>query len=351
MARSASDGAANEFARDNTKVVKLFATLLQDGARQVAYYHPGLGTMEPPGALTSPARHIAKLLGRAFGYGLEADIRDAYIFLMNVFEAGDRVFMFGFSRGAYTVKAVASMLRLYGLIHKGNDALVPYAIRMMTAPDRFALARPFSRTFSSTACRPWFVGLWDCVSSVGWIENPLWVPYNAYNHHIHIGRHAVAIDERRAFFRQNLWQPPRAPATEAPTDLKQMWFPGVHRDVGGGYPERESGLSKLTLEWMLREARAAHLLLDETQVEAVLGARGPEYAPPNTTATMHESLTGWWRLAEFVPKRHYDWTTGRWGRRMNLFRRRVIPKGRSSMSRCTSVAPPMRAGFRQTPNA
>ena len=88
--------------------------------------------MEPPGALTRATRILTRLAGRAFGYGLEADIRDA-LFLMNNFEEGYRLFLFGFSRGAYTARAVASLLRMYGLMAKGNEALVPYAIRMLMA--------------------------------------------------------------------------------------------------------------------------------------------------------------------------------------------------------------------------
>src|SRR5262245_30327303 len=127
------DGTANEFAQDRTNVVKLFFTLTHDPNRQVTYYHPGLGTMEPPGALTRGTRTFTRLLGKAFGYGLEADIHDADVFLMNSFENGDGVFLFGFSRGAYTARAVASLLHMYGLIPKGNEPLVPYAIRMLMA--------------------------------------------------------------------------------------------------------------------------------------------------------------------------------------------------------------------------
>jgi uncharacterized protein (DUF2235 family) len=84
------DGTANEFARHNTNVVKLHAMLQRDPAVQVTYYHPGLGTMEPAGALTTLARRTTKVLGMAFGYGLRDDIRDAYVFLMRNFEPGDR---------------------------------------------------------------------------------------------------------------------------------------------------------------------------------------------------------------------------------------------------------------------
>lgn len=334
------DGTANEFATDRTNVIKLFATLVHEPARQVTYYHPGVGTMEPPGALTKFSRAVTKVLGQAIGYGLESDIRDAYVFLMNHFKEGDRLFMFGFSRGAYTVRAVASLLHMYGLIRPGNESLVPYAIRMMMAitniqekaaaesPELaakletyFSLAREFKDHFC-LPCSPYFVGVWDTVSSVGWIENPVRLPFSANNPDIQIGRHAIAIDERRAFFRTNLWRPQ---AAGGPKDIKQVWFPGVHCDVGGGYPEAESGLSKIALEWMLREATAAQLLTDPARVDLVLGRLGQGYVPPNAQAVMHESLTKWWHLAEFAPKRHYDWVRKKEARRMNLYRARTIP--------------------------
>jgi uncharacterized protein (DUF2235 family) len=333
------DGTANEFARDRTNVVKLFFTLVHDPLRQVSYYHPGLGTMEPPGALTKYSRSITKLLGQAIGYGLEADIRDAYVFLMNRFAAGDRIYLFGFSRGAYTARAVSALLHMYGLIRPGNEALVPYAVRMMMAinnlqrgadlessrrnlDEYFSLARDFKEHFCIPINDIHFVGVWDTVSSVGWIENPVRLPYATNNPSIAIGRHAIAIDERRAFFRTNLWQPT---ASGGPKDLKQVWFPGVHCDVGGGYPEAESGLSKIALEWMLKEAIAAGLLVDDTRISEILGNTDPRYVRPDPKATLHESLTAPWLICEFIPKRHWDWKRSRETHRMNLFRRRTIP--------------------------
>lgn len=237
------DGTANEFARDHTNVVKLFSALVQDPGRQLAFYHPGVGTMEAAGALTSAARKVTKLLGQAIGYGLETDIRDAYASVMAFYEDGDRLFLFGFSRGAYTVRAVASLLHLYGLIRRGQERLVPYAIRMLGALDRelegtadpaaragrrafFAGGDRFREVFADVACAPHFVGVWDTVSSIGWIENPLKLPFTANNPSIAMGRHAVSIDERRAFFRTNLWRPAEPPRRSGPADLRQVWFPG-----------------------------------------------------------------------------------------------------------------------------
>ena len=332
------DGTANEFAKDRTNVIKLYSALVHDTDDQVAYYHPGIGTMEPFGALSPLTRMFTRILGMAVGYGLENDIRDAYVFLMQTYQPGDNVYLFGFSRGAFTVRAVASLIRMYGMIRKGNEALVPYAIRMLTGIQRagdnraatdayFALAAEFKGAMSRTNPRLRFVGIWDTVSSVGWVENPLHLPYEANNPDIEIGRHAVSIDERRAFFRSHLWTLPKNPATaHGPRDNQQVWFPGVHCDVGGGYPEQTAGLSKYALEWMIEEAKEAGLLVDPNKQGDVLGLTGNgKYVPAKPNAPRHESLKGWWNIAEFIPKHHWNWKTSQWEHRMNLYRRRTIP--------------------------
>ena len=283
--------------------------------------------MAPPGFVTKTGALVAKVAGLAFGYGLTNDICDAYMFICRHFETDDKVYLFGFSRGAYTVRALASMLHMYGLLPRDNDRLVPYAVRMMWAINRlrkrgkpnasrdarikeyFRLAAQFKRTFSRR-CPLHFVGVWDTVSSVGWFSSPVSLPFTGSNPDISIGRHAVAIDERRAFFRTNLWRRATGPAMTGPKpgpkDMKQVWFPGVHCDVGGGYPECESGLSKLALEWMIAEAVGAGLIVDTNAVELVLGRRGKKYAQPDPNAPRHESLTRWWRPVEYLPRPHWD---------------------------------------------
>ncbi len=327
------DGTSNQFAANNTNVIKLYQALEHDPVQQATYYHPGLGTMEAVGALTSFTRKVTKILGLAVGYGLEDDVAHAYQFIMSAYAPGDRIFLFGFSRGAYTARAVASLLHMYGLIRPGNGDLIRYAIRMQAAlsaegvekaraDEVFKLAEGFRATFSSGPCETHFVGVWDTVSSVGWIANPVRLPFTADNPSIRIGRHAVSIDERRAFFRSNLWRPS---SRGGPTDLKQVWFAGDHCDVGGGYSEAQSRLSDLALSWMAREASNAGLLINLDRLPHVHteGARDAFIALPPA----HEGIRGWWRLAEFVPKRHYDWSNERTSWRMNLFRRRTIPKG------------------------
>jgi uncharacterized protein (DUF2235 family) len=342
------DGTANEFAQDRTNVVRLYYTLEQKPTEQIAFYHPGLGTMEPAGALTPVARKITRLLGMAVGYGLSADIRDAYIFLMNNYNEHDNVFLFGFSRGAYTARAVCSLLHMYGLIWPGNDPLVSYAVRMMMGIEKardakrankvspkeaddaiakyFRLAEDFRKTMCRLDCKLHFVGVWDTVASVGWKDNPLKLPFSADNPDINIGRHAIAIDERRAFFRTNRWIPSSELTEHGPKDVLQVWFAGVHCDVGGGYPEEESGLSKIALEWMLEEAKAAGLVVNAARQDEVLGRTpGSEYAKPDCDAPAHESLKGAWKMAEWIRKPHYDWKTMTTETRRNRGRRRTIP--------------------------
>lgn len=169
---------------------------------------------------------------------------------------------------------------------------------------------------STGECRPRFLGLWDTVSSVGWIANPLALPYTHKLPGVQTIRHAVAIDEQRAFFRTNLVE------LDPERDIEEVWFPGVHCDIGGGYPEAESGLSKLPLEWMIGEAAKAGMAFDKAPTDEVLGRAGQGFAAADASAPMHQSLTFWWRLAEFVPKKHWDAKTGKTRFRPNLFRHR-----------------------------
>jgi len=329
------DGTGNQYGSANSNVVKLYWTLpAQD--KQVAYYHPGVGTMGSRNALSAVGKWWTKIRGLAFGYGFSDNIADVYSFLMGEFNPGDQIFIFGFSRGAYTARALCGLLHMFGLLTPGNEALIPYALRLYKSNDpcKFEIAAGFKTTFS-VSCTPYFLGLWDTVSSVGWILDPIHtkgghLPYTATLPDIPLLRHAVSIDERRAFFRQNLIHEPMPPNQ----NLKEVWFAGVHSDVGGSYIEAESGLSKIALRWILCEAQSAGLRLDPQRVIDVLGGKHP-YVPPNPKGKLHKSLHGFWWLGEFWPKLYYypvtvpgqvspEWKRGI---RVNLGRARVIQPG------------------------
>ena len=132
------DGTGNEFGDSNSNVVKLYSALLIDGRRQIGYYHPGVGTMGAPTAHNKFTKAWSVIMGLAFGAGLLANVGDAYRYLMNVYEDGDNIFLFGFSRGAYTVRVLGGILHMFGLLHPGNDGLIPYIIRLYARTSREA---------------------------------------------------------------------------------------------------------------------------------------------------------------------------------------------------------------------
>jgi uncharacterized protein (DUF2235 family) len=321
------DGTGNEFGDRNSNVVKLYQMLVLDPS-QVAYYHPGVGTMGARSALSPIGKKWTKLLGYAFGYGASDNVADAYQFLMRNFQPGDQVYVFGFSRGAYTARVICGLLHMVGLLREDNEGLIPYAIRLMkTRPltgDVFKIAAKFKATFSRE-CKTHFLGVWDTVSSLGWIYNAVHFPFTTArsNPDLDVVRHAISLDERRAFFRQNLFGPP---SDKNPgQDVQEVWFAGVHSDVGGGYEEDKSQLSRIALRWMVCEARLAGLHVDPRRQADILGSK-PPFAP-DPFGYMHDSLTPAWWGGEVWPKVvSRKNAAGEWkkGLRLNLGRRRWI---------------------------
>lgn len=323
------DGTGNEFGDHNSNVVKLYSTLIIDGRTQVGYYHPGVGTMGAPTATNRLSKAWSVVMGLAFGGGLLANVGDAYRYLMDTYEDGDKVFLFGFSRGAYTVRALAGVLHMFGLLCPGNDGLIPYVIRMFARRTRkaggmthtFEVAEGFKATFGRD-CPLHLVGVWDTVSSVGWVWDPLKLPYTAQNPAMIHGRHAVSIDERRCYFRNNLW------GKELPgQNIKQVWFAGVHSDVGGSYAPAFSGLSQIALEWMLCEAAELGLIVDSARAKKVLGRLPPPPPfPPDPASPINNSLTWAWWILEFLPHSYYDPVAKKAKWAIPLGRRRIIPE-------------------------
>ena len=310
------DGTNNEYAATNTNVVKLYGMLDRAGDDQPGYYQPGIGTFPPPGVWGKFRKWFITRLDLAVAWLLEEHVSDGYRFLMRYYREGDRIFIFGFSRGAYTARALAAMLCKVGLLTEGNEELLPFAWDMFKREKDPTLYTGFRHTFSRKVAVH-FIGLWDTVSSVGWMWNPQYFQFTANNPIVCNVRHAVALDERRAYFPTNLW----GADPKMPTNVEQVWFPGVHCDVGGGYIEREAGLSKIALQWMVGRAEAEGLRFNLKAKEAILPATDtPEDAAPNPAAMQHESLKGLWWIAEFIPKRIRDVAAG-WATRW------IIPAG------------------------
>lgn len=306
------DGTNNEYAATNTNVVKIYQMLDLDSGEQIAYYQPGIGTMAPDGVWNRFGQWLIKQLDLAVAWLLEQHVCDGYRYLMRYYGPGDQVFIFGFSRGAYSARALAAMVHQVGLLSAGNEELIPFAWDAFRKIHAKNVAAGFKRTFSRVV-KVHFLGVWDTVSSVGWAWNPQSLPYTRNNPSVEILRHAMALDERRVYFPQNLWTDEKVPGQDA----VQIWFPGVHCDVGGGYLESEAGLSKIALQWMVDAAVKAGLKVDSTERNAIIPAQSnSEYSAPDPTAKKHESLHGFWWILEWIPKRikdpATDFKTHRW---------------------------------------
>jgi uncharacterized protein (DUF2235 family) len=317
------DGVDQWSATHSTNVVKLYSTLVRSRA-QVAFYSSG---GSDPERFTGIGSSWARVKSLSFGYGISKGLSDSYQFLMHNFTAGDRLFVFGVGRGAYVARALSGMLHLVGLLAEGNEGMISDAIRMAKSEQiDFRSAAQFKQTFSRE-CKPHFVGVWDTVNSLGWIYNVVRLPFTRATNNPDLGivRHAVSIDERRAFFRPNLFGEAGAPEQ----DIKEVWFAGVHSDVGGSYPESESQLSQIALEWMLAEAESAGLSVDRGRKADILGAKPPYVSPDPNTSNHHQSLRDAWWIAELWPKIEYRVTTKGFAKsiRINLGRRRGIRSG------------------------
>lgn len=296
------DGTANDFGDRPSNVVKLFAVLDRIPGRQLVYYDPGVGTPSTYDSFNPITKKLKYVFGQSFGYGLSENIMEAYKFLMQCYDDDDQLYFFGFSRGAYTVRALAGLIHTCGLLHANCQNLVPEAMRVYNDRNKAEIAAKFKKTFGRP-CHIHFLGLWDTVSSVGWVYNPVALQHTSRNPSVKHVRHALAIDERRAFFRQNLWGKLDPKDDAIKQDVKQVWFAGVHSDVGGSYALEESGLSNIALEWMLVEAKGKGLLIDEFKArEAVLLKIGDQVIQNPHLQDQHESLAGFWYIAEYMVK-------------------------------------------------
>ncbi len=334
------DGTGNQPGPDPSNIVKLYRMLRRESDKQITYYDAGVGTMGDQGLKTKIARKINKWLGLAFGRGLMKNVMEAYTFLMDRYEDGDKVYIFGFSRGAYTARALAAFIKECGLLEQGAYGLFPYAMKFFheKSPegDREAIAEfnkirsTFRSTYgrllkdpndpdnpkkSSYQLRIHFLGLFDTVKSYGSIKNPVIFRNEETNPSVRTLRHAIAIDEKRQYFPQMHWKA----SAKASQDCKEVWFAGVHSDIGGGYPEPESGLAKIALEWMCHEAVLSGLLVDAKRYGHILQKKGDgsgnwiprniieKYAHPDPTAILHNSLVKGWKFAQILPNILKDW--------------------------------------------
>ncbi|MFD1747066.1 T6SS phospholipase effector Tle1-like catalytic domain-containing protein [Rhizobium helianthi] len=335
------DGTSNEISADRTNILRLFGCL-ERSEHQVVYYDPGVGTFGSPNAWSKLQRQAAEVWGLATGWGLDQNVKEAYRMLVETYDAGpkaadgkhhdrDRIYIFGFSRGAYTARVLAGFIHAFGLTKKIHLNLLDYAYRTYKgipdkeqmlqsddvhgeAPSAFRSMRLYERTLRNDRPPIKLLGLFDTVASV--IEpgkfGPQFKthPFTHRNPSVEVVRHAVAIDEQRTMFQPELWaidQPywggPFRPKEVHKQNVKEVWFAGVHGDVGGGYPEVESGQIKIPLCWMVNETRPTGLIYSERAIaNLVMGEKGGKYVSPNQLAPLHDSMNTFWPIAEWLPR-------------------------------------------------
>ncbi len=335
------DGTSNEISADRTNILRLFGAL-ERSDRQIVYYDPGVGTFGANNSWSKLYRDTVEVWGLATGWGMDENVKEAYRFLVENYDPGpedehrshpdrDRIFIFGFSRGAYTARVLAGFIHALGFMSRTHLNLLDYAYntykgiptqeeidqdRVQDGENRsaFASMRLYERTLRTGRPPIKLLGLFDTVASViepgkHWLQMKTH-PFTAKNPSVEYVRHAVAIDERRTMFQPELWTPDQdyrgSPfkKVKARQNFREVWFSGVHGDVGGGYPEAESGQVKIPLDWMIRETEETGLLYrTQTVNDIVLGERNNKYVKLNPTADLHNSMNIGWKLLEYVPRR------------------------------------------------
>lgn len=320
------DGTWNALnANTPTNVVLTAASIerrTKDDISQIIHYDEGVGTA-----------NLEKITGGAFGFGLIGNVREAYRFLIFNYDPGDEIFVFGFSRGAFSAQTFVGLVRHVGTLRRLHaaridEALDRYKQRLKGANGASESMRKFRAEYSNGVCvgedDAWrcrnvpgyqtgsappltirYLGIWDTVSALGFPTNlPLSGFLNrglAYHDasltsFIESARHAVAIDERRALFTPVLWgdlTTINATRNAKPDDIdapyQEKWFPGTHGSVGGGGDIR--GLSDGSLAWVLKGARLAGLALDTEAGSRIHGFKPDPLAPLVNVSKPERSAT------------------------------------------------------------
>jgi uncharacterized protein (DUF2235 family) len=294
---------------------------------QLVYYDPGVGTMGAPAAITPWGKALTQAGGMIAGYGIRDNIEEAYTWLAHQYRSGDRIFVFGFSRGAYTARALTGMLRTVGLLHPDADNMVPYAVKLYAKsrkmpdpgerPDPKAkeaekefwkLRNDFRERFGNPAFpNPFnphrkqvqFLGVWDTVKFVGWlnlkarIEVARW-PFTANLDNVATARHALAIDERRRPFAEYRFKPGAVAASGG--QFQELWFAGVHGDIGGQNRD-DDRLPDIAFSWMVKQAVAEGFAVDPKRYRRLVEVKFDDDLPVDRALGVILPNSRWWRLA------------------------------------------------------
>jgi uncharacterized protein (DUF2235 family) len=299
------DGTGNIWGNGHdTNVVKL-VRLLEKDDQQLVCYDPGVGTTDnfpPVGFWNRVKENIRRIVGLAFADGVYDSIGRGYQFLVDNFRQGDRICVFGFSRGAFVARSIAGIVNEFGVVQVGARTLIALIVRTYfmkpggrasrADKSRGEVAADIRRNFCSPAgsqAYVHFVGVWDTVASVGLLGLKIKTDTNVRTRNYEHVRHAVATNETRWKYSPRLYTDDGPPVRPGQT-YKQYWFNGCHSDVGGSYAE--AALSDIALRWMVDEAAApgVDLRFDPVAAEAIAG-------DPNGLLHDEPFSSPWWTLA------------------------------------------------------
>jgi len=227
--------------------------------KQHVYYDWGLGS------------YHNSLSAGATGRGIHKNILDGYRYIVQNYATNDKIYLFGFSRGAYTVRALCGLIYNCGILKRPDARLISKAWKIYKSPlkknhPRGEEAKLFKTEHCHRSKKVHFVGVWDTVGALG-IPFSLMGLFESHDEfydtkmgsNVTYARHALAIDEQREDFEPTIWTP------RPGVDLKQVWFAGVHADIGGSYPpDKQTSIraSDTPLKWMIDEANAAGLEIE-----------------------------------------------------------------------------------------
>lgn len=309
------DGTSNQPERGWTNVVRLYAVARKDDT-QLAYYLPGLGTMGSRATVTPLGRVLTKAAGLLAGYGIRENLEKAYIWLIREYRPGDNIFIFGFSRGAFTARALAGLLSHVGLLRPGSEELAPYVVKFYTKYrgvsdqdfDWFRYTRggyrPFAYPDFPIGIQIHFLGLWDTVNSIGWldlrgrIQFARWVHIRTLPNVANL-REALAIDERRRLYKEC-----RLSDDKKPPRYQQMWFTGAHSDIGGGLDAHDYSLADIPFSWIVKESCADGLHVDARLYRNMVGSKIDDELPEDRAlGVIHENSWKWWLLGGWYRRR------------------------------------------------
>lgn len=242
-----------------TNVLKL-ARSIAPGSRekkQHVFYDWGLGS------------HHSAIISGATGRGIHKNVLDGYRYIVQNYASGDQIYLFGFSRGAYTVRALCGLINNCGIVKRKDANLINRAWDIYKSPSKKNHpngnnAQDFRESYCHRSRQVHFVGVWETVGALGIPSSVMGLLdgndefYDTkMGGNVKFARHGLAIDEKRADFQPTIWR------ARAGVDLKQVWFCGSHSDIGGSYPPDKDGrsIADIALGWMMDEAVAADLTL------------------------------------------------------------------------------------------